>query len=1034
MSFDLEYDNDGVTVRPRQPGRLRRLLAQRRGADIDSLAAADRDIAFALADVRMACDTQPDAARITDDAVRMRHSVAAALDGKSAQALGLPALVDLTFRTDVEGSLGSPSFRLRYAWTKYGREQRPRRIGSILETEDGIRRIPRWLMDAVEVAENFESGTDLAGHWEALARFRGALDPGVEMAADARAARVSMTDFLQGLEVRLADSFGMASKTDADGLLDFDPVPYAGPKLEDVAEDEVAEEHSELAGDERRRFQQRVRDRGALPAYRVGAGSYLVVDRSAQTALDVMCAKQRAEPKERDAFVRNPRTAIAAATAARLRETGELDGLTPEGEEEAIEAKAGPVFVETVEYSARVIGTKVYEDPGLDLAPAQPTTWLPEGFDAAVGETLRKMDDGSLAELAGEVQQAMGEGRESVALEGTQIPANAASLEAIESLRRTRRESGPEERGGEEEASHKGPVILDTKQNFADLGWRPQLEPRDEHLLDGVPGGVTTELKEHQSKGVAWQKACWSAGLAGVLNADEQGLGKTLQTIAFLRAVQDHQAEVGTGPTFPLLVVAPTSLLPTWEAEVAKHTDRQGLGIVLRLFGSSLGGYKASGATGVDTQSGEVKLDLRMLEEAIADGRGHRFWMLTTYSTLTNYHHSLGRIRFKVTVFDEIQALKNPAALRSFAARAIKSDFRIGLTGTPIENRTSDLWAVMDQLVPGALGTLKEFNDRYAHPDQAKMAELHAEVFLPVEGRPQLALRRVKEEVASQLPEKSRRLHPRLMPQSQAAAYDAARLKVTRGRGGLRLLHHIRSVSVHPDLALRDGNGDFVADSARIKATFDVIRDLRERGERALVFIEHRRVQYQFVEVARHEFGLPRIDVINGNTPIRQRQLIVERFQRHLDADGGFDLLVLGTRAAGTGLTLTAATHVIHVSRWWNPAVEEQCNDRVHRIGQERAVTVHVPMAVHPDHLEHSFDCLLHSLMSRKRKLAQSALWPMADTESDMEGLQAGVVQAPSGDGVAGGGNSVEAAVAATFARDGKPAPVFDPDGSVAYE
>lgn len=1033
MAFDLEYDSDWVAVRPRQPTRLRRLLALRGDVDIDSLAAADRDIAFALANVRMASDSEPDTARINDDAVRMRHSVAAALDGKSAQALGLPPLVHLTFRTDVEGSLGSPSFRLRYAWTKYGREQRPRRIGSILETEDGIRRIPLWLMDAVEVSDSFESGTDLAAHWEALARFRRALDPGVEMAADARAARVSMTDFLQGLEVRLADKFGIAPKTDAGGLLDFDLVPYSERSLEDVAEDEVAEEHSELAGDERRRFQERVRDRGALPAYRVGGGSYLVVDRSAQTALEVMCAKQRADPMERDAFVRNPRAAITAATTAKLRETDALDGLTPEGEEEAIEAKAAPAFVETVEYSARVIGTKVYEDPGLDLPPAKPTTWLPEGFDAAASETLRNMDDESLAGLADEVRQAVDEGRESVTVEGAQIPANAASLEAIESLQKSRGESSPEGRDRQVPSGDKGPVILDTKQNFADLGWQPQLEPRD-RLVDGLPDGVVTELKDHQLEGVEWQKACWSAGLAGVLNADEPGLGKTLQTIAFLRAVQDHQAVARTGPSYPILVVAPTSLLPTWEAEVAKHTDPQGLGVVLRLFGSGLGGYKASGATGVDTQSGESKLDLRMLEEAIAEGRGHRFWVLTTYTTLTNYHHSLGRIRFAVAVFDEIQALKNPGALRSFAARAISGDFRIGLTGTPIENRTSDLWAVMDQLIPGALGTLTEFNDRYAEPDQAKMTELHGQVFLPVQGRPRLAMRRTKEEVASQLPEKSRRLHPRLMPDSQAAAYDAARIKVTRGRAGLKSLHHIRSVSVHPNLTLRGGGGDFVGDSARIEATFDVIRDLRARGERALVFIEHRQVQYQFVEVARHEFDLPRIDVINGNTPISQRQSIVERFQRHLDLDGGFDLLVLGTRAAGTGLTLTAATHVIHVSRWWNPAVEEQCNDRVHRIGQERAVTVHVPMAVHPEYREHSFDCLLHSLMSRKRKLAESALWPMADTKSDVEGLQEGMVQAPGLEGGAEGGNAIEAAIAATFARDGKPAPVFDSDGSVAYQ
>ena len=1038
MAFELEYDSEWVTVRPRQRSGLRRLLEQRR-AGVDAMAETDREVAFALAEVRMASEEDPDCVRIADAVVRMPHRVAAALDGRSASALGLPPVVDLTFRTDVEGALGTPSFQLRHWWSKFGRVQMPRRVGAILETDDGNRRLPLWLLDAIEVSEGFEPGTDLAEHWEALARFRRALDPGVEMSADVDAARVSMTDFLQGLEVRLADSFGIAPKADSDGLLDFDPVPFWGGSLEGVAEDEVAEAHSELRGEAMRRFQERVRTRGALPAYRVADGSYLVVDRAAQTALEVMTRKQRAKPEERDAFVRNPTAAIAAATAAKLRETGELEGLNPEGEEEAIEVNAGPTFVETVEYSGRVIGTKVYETPELDMPAGPRTTWLPEGFSAAA-EALQDMNEQALDGLADEMRRAVAEGRETVVVGGVEFPANSASLAGIESLKRIGKESDAgvgEDKGENQLDAGRGPLILDTKQNFSDLGWQPELVPRDGPLGDGVPVGVVTALKDHQREGLAWQKECWSVGLSGALNADEQGLGKTLQTIAFLRAVRDRQEKAHAASSYPVLVVAPTSLLPTWEAEVAKHTDRDGLGHVIRLYGSGLGGYKASGVEGVDTESGEPKLDLGMLEEAIAEGRGHRFWMLTTYTTLTNYHHSLARIPFAVVVFDEIQALKNPASLRSFAARAIRGDFRIGLTGTPIENRTSDLWAVMDQLVPGALGTLSEFNDEYSEPDQPKMSELHGRVFLPMSGLPRLALRRTKDQVAAQLPRKSRRLHPRVMPESQVAAYDAARLTVTRGRGGLKALHHIRSASVHPALALRRGGSDFVGDSARIDATFDVIRHVRDRGERALVFIEHRLVQYQFVEVARREFGLPRIDIINGSTPIRQRQLIVERFQRHLDEDGGFDLLVLGTRAAGTGLTLTAATHVIHVSRWWNPAVEEQCNDRVHRIGQDRAVTVHVPMAVHPAYREHSFDCLLHSLMSRKRKLADSALWPMGDTESDVEGLQEGMVREPGdvgmGDDVSGAG-PVAAALVATFARDGKPPPVFAADGSVEYE
>ena len=626
----------------------------------------------------LASEEDPDAVRIVEDAVRMPHRVVAALDAQVSQRVGTTTpMVDLTFRTDVEGALGTPSFELRHWWLKFGRVQKPRRVGAILETDDGNRRLPLWLLDAVEVAEGFEAGTDLAAHWEALARFRRALDPGVEMAADVDAARVSMTDFLQGLEVRLADGFGIAPKSDSEGFLDFDPVPFSGQNLEVVAEEDVAEAHSELRGDALRRFQERVRTRRALSAYRVGDGSYLVVDRSAQTALEVMSGKQRANPAEREAFVRNPRGAIAAATAKRLRETGKLDGLSPEGEEEAIEAKAGPVFVETVEYSGRVIGRRVYEDPELDIPAGFRTTWLPESFRAAA-EALEGMDEQALDGLVEEVRKAIAEGRETVVVGGVEFPADGASLEGIEALKRNRKErdAGVGKGATEDEPNAgQGPVILDTKQNFTDLGWRPELAPRDGQLAEGVPAGVVTALKDHQREGLEWQKECWTVGLAGVLNADEQGLGKTLQTIAFLRAVQDWQAVRRATNSFPVLVVAPTSLLPTWEAEVARHTDRDGLGHVIRLYGSGLGGHRASGVEGVDTESGEAKLDLGMLEEAIAEGRGHRFWMLTTYTTLTNYHHSLGRIPFAVAVFDEIQALKNPASLRSFAARAIRRGF-----------------------------------------------------------------------------------------------------------------------------------------------------------------------------------------------------------------------------------------------------------------------------------------------------------------------------------------------------------------------
>lgn len=485
------------------------------------------------------------------------------------------------------------------------------------------------------------------------------------------------------------------------------------------------------------------------------------------------------------------------------------------------------------------------------------------------------------------------------------------------------------------------------------------------------------------------------------------------------------------GRTGPVLVVAPTSLLENWELEVDKHLRAPALGNVIRLYGSALGGKKKPGPQGVETESGNAILDLSDLHEAIAEGRGHRYWVLTTYTTLTNYQHSLAKIPFSTAVFDEIQNVKNPTTLSAKAAMAVNADFRIGLTGTPIENSTVDLWAIMEQITPGRFGSLSDFRAQFGEPAEGNMRELYSLVFEPQDGLPPVALRRLKEEVAKDLPAKGRRIHPRLMPEVQAATYEEARCKLSSGTRGaaLKMLHHIRSVSVHPNAESAAEDAAYVAMSARLQAAVDILRGVRDRGERALVFIEHIKMQHRFIELVKREFRLPRVDLINGSTPIPRRQEIVTRFQRHLKRDEGFEVLVLGPKAAGTGLTLTAATHVIHLSRWWNPAVEEQCNDRIHRIGQTRPVTVHVPMAIHPGYQHNSFDCLLHSLMTRKRRLASSALWPMGDTDEDASRLQQMLADGASSQT----GDPIRSAMTMMFRRDEMNLPSSNPDGSIPF-
>jgi hypothetical protein len=805
-----------------------------------------------------------------------------------------------------------------------------------------------------------------------------------------------MAPSLFNLRMVAADALAISAKSGAGGL-DFDPVPFSRRRLSQSGEDVPSETSGELSGADLAEFQMSVRTRGAQPAYKLGPNAYLAIDPSIAPVLEVMAAKQRAPSAERDAFVRAPRGAIAEAVEARRRASGALDGLSDAAVEAAVEALAEPVLVETREYSERVIGVERWIAPELPIPPEAPTTWLPEIFDAETKARLGEMDASTLEVLRADVATAIETGASTVSAGGVTLPATMDTMKTLDAMIEDRKEGGgsatPEAMDADA-GDAGGPFVLKTADNYDEVAWQPSHPPRITAEPVAMPAEVVTPLMPHQTDSFAWAVEAWQAGMPGILNADEQGLGKTLETIAFLawarRAMKRDAAENG-----PILVVAPTSLLDNWAAEVERHMRDTGLGHLLPLYGGKLAARKHDGARGKETDDGVARLDFEALEEKIKKGRGHEHWILTTYTTLTNHQHSLGRLKFSIAVFDEVQAIKNPASLRAEAMRSVNADFRIGLTGTPVENRATDIWAIMDQLCPGALGSLRDFAQTYRAGDEAAMRRLHAAVFAAQGGRPALGMRRMKSAVASHLPPKERFLHPRAMPAIQADRYDAARGALVQGaRGGaLKALQHIRSVSVHPNLDADADDIAFVAASARLSATMDILKDIAARGERALVFIESIRMQHRFATLVRAAFGLTRADIINGATPVEKRIGIVNRFQRHLVDDGGFDLLILGPRAAGTGLTLTAATHVIHLSRWWNPAVEEQCNDRTHRIGQSRPVSIHIPLALHPRLGAQSFDGLLQVLMERKRRLAEQVLWPAGDTPEDAAALQAGLAR-----------------------------------------
>ena len=1005
------YDDESAvfTAEGGAPGVLGRLFG--RGASpggVDGWVDGDAARCDAFGALRMYGEEHPGTVRFENDRVVAAHAAVAAHGAGQARALGLPSRPPFVLATDTSGVIGSRNFRLKARWLDAGRPVAARRRGAFLETGKGVFLVPEPFYSAAELADGFDAGAvDLPDHWAALARFRRLLNPEPDDTADP----VEMSGFLRGLRIYTGAALALALDGSGDDV-NFDPVLFDADTARKAEEEgrplaeadgalppEMLEAFQRHAGTGFRAFE------AAKRSYLLARNACLIVDDDLETALQVVREKQQAGPAERRAFAANPRVAIAERLAEAVRARG---GESPREDENAgeeeVEALAAGLFVETPEYADRAIGIGLWEKPGLEFLPRVPNVWMPENFALELGGVWTRLDTATVKDLRDKVDEALATGQPDVDHEGERIP---ATTEVRDKLARMVGTEGP----GDDKERDKRPggpssVVVIVRDNFVEENWSPQRPPRETRLAAALPRKVYTSLLTHQRKALEWQIEAWRAGHPGVLNADDQGLGKTLQTLAFLAWLQEHMAGETPENRKPVLVVAPTGLLRVWEAEAGKHLTGTGLGARIDVYGSALRSLRIPDLRGIDTDDGKPRLSFVGLRSAIDKGNGHKYWLLTTYETLANYQHSFRSVDFSAVVFDEIQKIKNIRTLIALAARAVKADFRIGLTGTPIENHVADLWAIMDAIgpgnvdTPGRLGTLRDYLERYRVVTEAGMSELHARLFKPVKngGRtwPPVAQRRLKEDEIAHLARKDYRLYPSTMPDGQADAYEKARRYLADGARGaaLKLLHHVRAISLYPEMPdSRPGDLDpHSSRSARFDAARHVLERIRERGERALIFTEDRRMQAFVAQWLRSEFGLDNVRIVNGATAVAKRRQYVAEFQRHMDEDGGFDAMILSPRAAGVGLTLTAATHVIHLSRWWNPAVEEQCNDRIYRIGQRRDVTIHIPLAIHPGYREGSFDCVLNDLMRRKTSLARAALWPPTDSDFDNGILVTGIV------------------------------------------
>ncbi|MER5750791.1 DEAD/DEAH box helicase [Streptomyces sp. NPDC002088] len=460
------------------------------------------------------------------------------------------------------------------------------------------------------------------------------------------------------------------------------------------------------------------------------------------------------------------------------------------------------------------------------------------------------------------------------------------------------------------------------------------------------PAGLHATLRDYQLHGLAWLDLMTGLGLGGCL-ADDMGLGKTITLIAL------HLKRARSEPT---LVVCPASLLGNWQREITRFAP----GVPVRRY------------HGPD----------RTLDD-LAGG-----FVLTTYGTMRSTAPTLAQQRWGMVVADEAQHVKNPYSATAKALRTIPSPARVALTGTPVENNLSELWALLDWTTPGLLGPLKSFRARHARAvengeDEEAVTRLARLV------RPFL-LRRKKSDpgIVPELPPKTETDHPVPLTREQAALYEAvvreSMLAIETADGiarrglVLKLLGALKQICDHPALYLKEeaAPGDRLAARSGKLALLDELLDtlLAEDGS-ALVFT-------QYVGMARliaahlAARAIP-MDLLHGGTPVPERERMVDRFQ-----SGATPVLVLSLKAAGTGLNLTRAGHVVHFDRWWNPAVEEQATDRAYRIGQTQPVQVHRLIT------EGTVEDRIAQMLESKRALAdailgsgESALTELTDRE-----------------------------------------------------
>jgi superfamily II DNA or RNA helicase len=465
-------------------------------------------------------------------------------------------------------------------------------------------------------------------------------------------------------------------------------------------------------------------------------------------------------------------------------------------------------------------------------------------------------------------------------------------------------------------------------------------------------------LRPYQQQGLSWLAFLDRFGLGGCL-ADDMGLGKTVQLIALLQHERQRAQNRVVGPT---LLVCPMSVVGNWNRELHRFAPE----IVVHVH------------HGLERPTGEKFVETALSSDIV----------VTTYALVVRDKDSLERVHWRRVVLDEAQHIKNPPTKQTASIRALRTSHRIALTGTPVENRLSELWSILEFCTPGYLGTQGDFRKRFASPIERHKDRRQADRLKNLV-RP-FVLRRLKTDptVISDLPPLVETRQNVPLTAEQAQLYDSVvndmlnRVDNAEGmkRRGLVLsaLVKLKQVCNHPAHFLRQGSDDersmplptlkpgekLSARSGKAMRMMEMVEELIAAGDRALIFTQYRQMGHLLVAMLRQELDTEAL-FLHGGTPQAKREQLIERFQSN---DPACPIFVLSLKAGGVGLNLTAANHVFHFDRWWNPAVENQATDRAFRIGQHRTVNVHKMIS------EGTLEERIDQMIEQKTELAQQII------------------------------------------------------------